>query len=1132
MYDVIGRGGMGIVFSGNHIGQNVPVAIKVITRKGTARPRFRQTMHNEVRAVAALDHPGIVRVLDYGDIPAAAEQMTDGALKAGSPYFVMELVPHGSLIDLVGKVTWRQARDILLNLLDALAHSHARDVIHRDIKPGNILMGEWGGRVIPRLADFGLAFATGMPTDASRSIGTPQYMAPEQIETPWRKHGPWSDLYSVGCVAFELLSGRKLFQGTSVLEIFRQHLDGMRRPLRSVVRTPPGFDEWLYRMLGRSPQERFRSAAAAARALAALDDRDTPDIRPPDAVGMEVAPLTPVLNAVFESRSSSIPDELDWPKRYPASMRLVGAGLGLYELREVPLVGRRTALQTLGEALRALDDVGVRCVTVSGPRGIGKTKLCESFSQRLLELGIASSVRATHTADGSTQDGIAALIARDVRAMGTTSAEAAGIVRERLTQLGEEDTYAWKATLALIEPALSLDAGRDDAPAFEFASKTQRHDAACRYLRHLCDSQPVVMIVDDAHYGVDTLEFVEHLLDNHSDLPVLVLLTISEEELVQREMARDVLERIEGRSATTGLSLEPLDEIEHLSLVQDLLLLGGEVAIGVADRTAGNPGFAFTLIGDWVRRGLLTVGETGFVLEDAEQLSVPESERDVWVRSLDEVLEGRTGARKSLEIAAALGGAVRSAEWEAVCDRAALAPDWSVMNELVDRRLMHTTDTGWAFAHPLVREALRRSAEESDRWTRWKRRCAEELAEQEQRSSGAGADLLERLGMYWLDAGEFEHAIDPLRKSAAAHELRGDYREAERIATGIVRALRESDHDRRALADLYVFRARSYTGAGKPDEALRWARKALELGEEFEAREIVVKGTSYIALAKQWLGDPDAANWIQRAYEMVDALDASFDSDGVLVVLGYVLTSLGKFDEARRVLTLDREIAEAAGDERLLAANAYQQGRLAFYARDYPNALTRFEEARLLYQRIGQIPAVASTVGLLAEVYRQSGDTRRAGEMYRESIRLNESVGQSPVVPQTNLAQLLLAEDDVEGARELFLDAANEAKGAGRRRLEVVCHAGLVVCAVRQQHWSSALRLMPDIEEYVELTEECETDLAELLEQAGDVLDGAGRWSDAARVWEVARIQWSLLGDESRADAVEHKMRRVGARGG
>lgn len=1131
VFDVIGRGGMGIVFSGVHIGQNVPVAIKVITRKGASRPKFRQTMHNEVRAVAALDHPGVVRVLDYGNVPKEAEKITEGALKANSPYFVMELVPHGSLVDVVGKVTWTQARDILLNLLDALAHSHARDVIHRDIKPGNILMGDWGGRVIPRLADFGLAFATGMPTDASRSIGTPQYMAPEQIETPWRKHGPWSDLYSVGCVAFELLSGRKLFHGKSILEIFRQHLDGMRRPMRSIVRTPEGFDGWLEGMLERSPQDRFQSAADAARALAALDDSAVPSIRPPDAISMEIAPLNPVLAATLDGEIAAVaaPD-LQWPKRFPPSMRLVGAGLGLYGLREVPLVGRRDELRTLDEALHAVEEQGARCVALEGARGIGKTKLAESFAGRLLELGMVTCLRASHTRDGGAQDGIAAMFARDVRAIGTTRVEAAGIVRERLGELGDGDPYGWKATLALIEPALGLEAdgGADTGAAFEFGSNAQRYEAAIRYLRRVCESRPVVLMLDDVHYGVDSLEFVEHLLESAGDLPILVVMIASEEALVKRDEARALVDRICEREGTSEVALAPLDEVEHLSLVQDLLLLGGEVAIGVASRTAGNPGFAVTLIGDWVRRGLLRVGETGFVLEESAEPSVPRTEREVWVRSLDEVLEGRDGARHALEIAAALGTQVHSDEWTAVCGRAGVAADWDVVDELVDRRMMNVVDDGWRFAHPLVREALRQLAEDEQRWARWKRLCAEQLAEQEQRALRPKAEVLERLGMYWLDAGEFDHAIDPLQKSAEAHEQRGDYREAERIATGVVRALRKSGHDQRALAEMYLFRARTYIGAGKPDEALRWAKKALELGEELDARDIVIKSTGYIAPAKQWLGDSDAAEWIDRAYEMVDSLDATFESDGFLAVLGYVLTSLGRFEEARRVLELDRESAEAAADDRALARNSYQRGRLAFYSRDYATALIHADEARLLYRQIGQIPALASTVAMLAEIHRQSADLKRASDMYRESIELNESVGQSPVVPRANLAQILLARDDVSGAEELFLDAANEAKSTGRRRAEVVCRAGLVVCAVKQEHWTSAARLLPDIEDYVEVTEECETDLAELLEQAGDHLDEAGRWADASRVWRLARTQWFLLGDGDRADGAQAKMKRVG----
>lgn len=156
----IGQGGMGVIFGAVHCRLSLPVAVKVITREGADHPRFRQALVNEIRAVCALNHPAIVKVLDQGELPPAIEDATDGAFRAGSPYLVMEYVPRGTLSDLTGKVTWKQAKGILLTVLDGLAHAHAMDVIHRDIKPSNILMGDFGDRVIPKIADFGLAFDT------------------------------------------------------------------------------------------------------------------------------------------------------------------------------------------------------------------------------------------------------------------------------------------------------------------------------------------------------------------------------------------------------------------------------------------------------------------------------------------------------------------------------------------------------------------------------------------------------------------------------------------------------------------------------------------------------------------------------------------------------------------------------------------------------------------------------------------------------------------------------------------------------------------------------------------------------------------------------------------------------------
>ena len=151
---VIGQAGMGVVWKGRHVEQDVPVAIKFLTEEGARDPLYLGCLKNEVRKVATLDHPAIVRVYDHGEVPQGLDAH---GLAAGSPFLVMEWAEGGTLSRHCGKMTWDQAWRTLMRLLDGLAHAHARGVVHRDLKPGNVLLRRDSGGVV--LTDFGLARA-------------------------------------------------------------------------------------------------------------------------------------------------------------------------------------------------------------------------------------------------------------------------------------------------------------------------------------------------------------------------------------------------------------------------------------------------------------------------------------------------------------------------------------------------------------------------------------------------------------------------------------------------------------------------------------------------------------------------------------------------------------------------------------------------------------------------------------------------------------------------------------------------------------------------------------------------------------------------------------------------------------
>ena len=282
LLEPIGRGSMGIVWEGVHRSVGTRVAIKVIPATGIVDETFNLAFSNEVRAVARLHHPSIIRILDYGITDETLSESSHGEIASGSQYYAMELATGGVLPRPKTPLAWHRMRFLLLEILDALAHAHARDVIHRDIKPNNILLMEEKTRMRIKLTDFGIAKAVGIKELPNGVVaGTPRYMAPEQILHQTRDQGPWTDLYSVGCLAYLFATGRRIFYNTSGAAVLRCQISETPEPVQG-IHIPQGFQAWLDRMLEKRVAYRYQYAAEAAWDLINLPDpvQDDPGVSP------------------------------------------------------------------------------------------------------------------------------------------------------------------------------------------------------------------------------------------------------------------------------------------------------------------------------------------------------------------------------------------------------------------------------------------------------------------------------------------------------------------------------------------------------------------------------------------------------------------------------------------------------------------------------------------------------------------------------------------------------------------------------------------------------------------------------------------------------------------------------------
>jgi serine/threonine-protein kinase len=274
---LIAVGGMGEVWSADDIRLARVVALKILRPELTGDQEFVERFRTEARITASLNHQGIAQVYDYGEVIGGA-----GPYQGGTAYLVMELIAGESLSSVLAR-TNRLSAVRTLDVLDqtgrALQHAHARSLVHRDIKPGNLLITP-GGQV--KITDFGIAkVAHQAPvTRMGMVMGTAQYISPEQAAG--QEAVPASDIYSLGVVAYECLAGTLPFPNENAVAMALAHVRDAPRPLPRDV--PPVVAGLVMQMLVKDPSTRFPNGAALAHAVGQLRGTGATAVRPAPAV--------------------------------------------------------------------------------------------------------------------------------------------------------------------------------------------------------------------------------------------------------------------------------------------------------------------------------------------------------------------------------------------------------------------------------------------------------------------------------------------------------------------------------------------------------------------------------------------------------------------------------------------------------------------------------------------------------------------------------------------------------------------------------------------------------------------------------------------------------------------------------
>ena len=559
----IGRGGFGVVYRARDHLTYRDVAIKVPFRPGD--DDLGREVAVELQAAARLRHPAIIQVID------------GGIAAGGEPYLVMEYADQGSMARLTeSPPTWPVLVRLLDQVLAGLAHAHASELVHRDIKAENILLaaGE-NGALQPKIADFGLAKVLqrrGAWQSTRMGAGTLMYMPPEQFEQDTSAIHPGADLYAFGVLLYLLVAGRPPWKADGELPMLFAKVNRPAEPLRARAgySVPDGVDWLVQGLLARDPTARYQLAADVRRDLANLEQRTATE--PPRAMHSQplssssvdaISPLTGPLLALE-------PPEDQRRASAPPTPGIVG-------FRAPHFVNRDQERAALWHAARdaSLTAVGV---AVTGAAGAGKSRLCQWLVEHLEEQGHARALHVRVERQGTAGEALRRGLRRFLH-LGALR-ESALRTRLRACLVGRAHPAPDDALLLgrWLDPA-----GADTAPMASPAALAEVRLAVLeRLLRTESHRGLVCVWIEDLGGGGAAEQLACNLLrDAHaSRYPLLVL--------YEAPGGSQWTRGTDGENSFRVLPLEPLRQVHMAELLADLLPPGFALEQVVA-RSSGNP---------------------------------------------------------------------------------------------------------------------------------------------------------------------------------------------------------------------------------------------------------------------------------------------------------------------------------------------------------------------------------------------------------------------------------------------------------------------------------------------------------------------------------------------------------------
>ncbi len=1066
--ELLGIGGAAEVYRALDLADRREVALKLLSER--ADPGMVLRFTREARALSGLDHPHIVKTYEAG-------------VADGQRYLAMELVLGGSLKERLqrGPLPWHEAVHLAVQVAQALEHAHAAGIVHRDLKPGNIMLDKQGGA---RLMDFGLAHVTDASTMTRTGtvMGTVYYLSPEQAVG--RHVDARSDLYSLGAMLYEMLTGQPPFTGPSAVGIIYKILNEPAPRVRDIVTdAPPLLDALIDRLLQKDPGRRLASATQVASALQATER--------------------------YDPRVESIAMELPEPSSAELSDR------------EQPLVGRSEEIEALRDGLdRALSGLG-RTLLISGEAGTGKTRL----AAELRVLGAATGAQYLSGAclygDAPNPYAVLVDILRAFRACW------AGLGSEAQDVPGDEEL---RAALADVERVLRIDSvgsAGEEATWLQQVSliegQNQAFELITQFFTLASRRRPVILVMDDLQWASPTsLQLFHYLARAVRGTRILLVGIYRPEELLpgasgERHPLKETLQRMGREKLYLEIVLLPLGNAEVARIAANALNVAsidpdfGDLLYRESD---GNPFYLLETLTLLQEQGALERVDDHWELHaNLSEISVPGSVYDVIMRRVDQTsAEDRdlldwasvTGQRLNVDLLTAVVGGNRLA----------------VMKRLygLEQRygLLHADAEGFEFAHAKIREVLYEELPPTLR-----RECHLAVGEALEGLVGErpGPAVYE-LARHFVSAGDrrrgFRYAViaaDRAEKALAASEAATYLSQA----LGFLAPRDDLGGGGDLEMELQHRLGRLLSMLGRLEEAEAAFRAALQISQAHDDRRmqaiIVLALSSMHGRGGDWDGAIELGDRALALAEQVDYHEGRADA---LLSTGFFSFEKGDWHAA---ITRLKDALSIATEHKHAVQRARILGNMAimYNARGRPEqAIDLYRESIETFDRLNQPLDVARGLSNLGFSHYSMGQYDKALSCYRDALERLGTIGdvRERGLLYLHVAEASLAQGDLPTARENCTLAARRFARLGFDLGIADVDRVYSGVAVREGRWQVAERYLREaLSVYEEHGDQL--NIGETREELSRLLAERGQSSEAEEELSQSRLVFERLFDTS-----------------